>query len=445
MEQDYEILKNQTLTDITLPGTHESGAYWVSNEVSSDAPDFVKDFYQKYKISFSYFFKKWSTNQGLTIYEQLMRGIRFLDLRNCENENGDFKMCHGLYGNSFEIFLSDIKKFMENYRKEILVITLTSRSSVKNHQKFINLVKKYLETWLLETKEGYIQIGKMIERNKRIILYYSNSRYANDNIWPNYHYSSHWANTNELDQLMKNEINWVKQNSGNPKKFIIPQWVLTETDREIKNSIYLMLNLPGRTNFKVIDGIKRFVSSTNQKLIEFIKATENYRFNALEVDFMNGIDVVTFSRLLNDNCNDNPKFRGNSINSCRYLKKYKGLCVNPDDFMKQNCKRTCGLCPKIKGYPGDDCFLNNDCKSGNCHLTKKICLINDPRVLDSECGNHYQCTSGYCNADTLMCEFEKFPSMITFFVVSFVFIFAFTILFVVILMMTWKKLNRFYT
>jgi hypothetical protein len=36
MEQDMHILQNSSLPMITLPGTHQSGAYWFSQEVSPD-------------------------------------------------------------------------------------------------------------------------------------------------------------------------------------------------------------------------------------------------------------------------------------------------------------------------------------------------------------------------------------------------------------------------
>jgi hypothetical protein len=72
--------------------------------------------------------------------------------------------------------------------------------------------------------------------------------------------------------------------------------------------------------------------------------------------------------------------------------------------------------------------LNNDCQSNYCHLTKKICLSEEPRALYVECGTHYQCKSGYCNSNTMLCDSESFLPSVSFFIAFFSFLFAFVFL-----------------
>jgi hypothetical protein len=385
---------------------------------------------EKYKINFSYFFKKWSMNQDKTITEQLHLGVRYFDLRNCEDENEKFLMCHGLYGLPFEDFLIQFQTFLGVYQKEILIISVTSRSSVKNHSIFISLIQKYLGNWLLESKNGFITIGEMISINKRVILFYSSSAFAKDNIWSQSYLDSNWADTNDVNILMKKEISFVQQKSGNPNKFFIPQWILTVTQEEIEKSIYQLLNIPGYSNFNILDGNKRLGFSSNQKLNEFLLSIQNYRINSIMVDYISGVDALSISRSLNDDCNDAREFRSSTLTKgkCKHLNEVENRCFFADDFMKLNCKRTCGLCERMKSHSGDHCFLNNDCKSNYCHLTKKICLSEEPRALYVECGTHYQCKSGYCNSNTMICDSESFLPSISFFIACFSFLFSFVFL-----------------
>ena len=144
----------------------------------------------------------------------------------------------------------------------------------------------------------------------------------------------------------------------------------------------------------------------NQNFIKFIKSVQNYRINSLYLDVYHNLDVVALARLLNDNCNDAEMYRENRPENCRDLKS-KGRCEEPDEFMKSNCKRTCGLCPKIKGFSGDSCTQNSDCINQQCKKSKKICLTKNPKHYGQECGVDYQCASGYCNPVLLKCE-KKF-------------------------------------
>jgi hypothetical protein len=80
---------------------------------------------------------------------------------------------------------------------------------------------------------------------------------------------------------------------------------------------------------------------THHKLNEFIRRTEIYRLNVLYLDFFQSTNFVTVSRLLNDPvCNDNLSYwnRSNPLNC--FILNSRGRCNNPDEFMRNNCKRT---------------------------------------------------------------------------------------------------------
>lgn len=68
MSDNFNILGNQKLKDIVLPGAHDIGAYTLRKETLIDTDKFNGFIEQKY-------------TQSLNIYEQLLMGVRFMDWR----------------------------------------------------------------------------------------------------------------------------------------------------------------------------------------------------------------------------------------------------------------------------------------------------------------------------------------------------------------------------
>ena len=415
MEEDYEKIKHQTLlgknkkllkkinssTDLTLPGTHQSASYYLTDEVSPQLPEIIRRLATQYGISLSMFYKKWSINQLRNITEQFNSGIRKFDIRVCSDEKGILRNCHGLFGLPTIDFILQIKDFMNKHKKEIALIEFSSRGGPVDHEKLINMIKENLGNLLADSSKGFQTIESMIQKNERLIIVYNEGRYTGGKIWNRKFIDSHWANTENVDQLMEFNLKRVHQFSGLPQKFYIGQWLATPQIDSIISSVLYKLNLPGQTS--AMDGIPRLMFPINEKLNEFVKRTLRYRLNVLYIDVSHGVDVVALSRLLNDNCNDEIQYRGPKKDGCRDLAS-KGRCENPDEFIKKNCKRTCLLCPKIKGFSGDSCSNNSECHSKKCKISKGFCLSNKPKSIGSDCGTNYQCSTGFCNPMTLKCQ-----------------------------------------
>ena len=108
---------NETLAinQITIPGTHDSGTYGIYNRIEA----------------------RWAQTQNLDIYEQLLNGIRYLDIRLETNDDKEVYISHG-YMDSInkktgeKYYLSDIfdecVMFLKNNDKEFIILTLADEN-----------------------------------------------------------------------------------------------------------------------------------------------------------------------------------------------------------------------------------------------------------------------------------------------------------------------------
>ncbi len=95
----------KSLTEITIPGTHDSG--------TSNGHDVVSDPYTK--------------TQYLSIFDQLLTGIRFFDIRCIKKSNGRFDIYHGVIKISYLNFhdvLNQCKDFLKVYPWEVILMSI---------------------------------------------------------------------------------------------------------------------------------------------------------------------------------------------------------------------------------------------------------------------------------------------------------------------------------
>ncbi|USE35365.1 phosphatidylinositol-specific phospholipase C domain-containing protein [Endozoicomonas sp. SCSIO W0465] len=118
---------DRPLNQICIPGTHDSGSYDITR-LSDEDPhmwESLKTLFAHY--SGSYFltlFKElvrwWAVTQGLNTYQQLAAGVRYLDIRP-RKINGQLVTVHGLAGASIDNIIIDIKRFLNENPKEIII------------------------------------------------------------------------------------------------------------------------------------------------------------------------------------------------------------------------------------------------------------------------------------------------------------------------------------
>ncbi|KAL1131867.1 hypothetical protein AAG570_011478, partial [Ranatra chinensis] len=104
MEESQHIIKDLSLLDTFLPGTHDSGSFHLS------FGPYRPNRYNKYVYT-----------QDESIMEQLIHGARYLDLR-ISQKKGKWWLNHGVFRiHPLEYILMDIKEFLR-HTKEIIVL-----------------------------------------------------------------------------------------------------------------------------------------------------------------------------------------------------------------------------------------------------------------------------------------------------------------------------------
>lgn len=191
MGELYESRPETRLVDIAIPGTHNSGTYNIS-------------YLSPIQPGQSFFFNlikpivaSWSKTQFKTVYQQLVGGIRYLDVRIAFNKKGRPDVVHGMVSIQFKTLLNEISRFIDQHPKEIVLLTYKLEYDYQIHK-----VKPGQEGALIE------RLDKMVQNhfgNK--LLPFSNTRTFAD-FWQRGgsvmildDYDRYWSNDYDLGKV----------------------------------------------------------------------------------------------------------------------------------------------------------------------------------------------------------------------------------------------------
>ena len=151
-----EIDDTKHLSQISMPGTHDSGALYSIGDLAGICQD-------------------------LTIHKQLVAGARFLDLR-LELKGNTLKVVHGIVDerNTFENVIKDCQEFLKENPTETIVMSI-KEENVNSNGKFAEVLEKRIKS-----KEDLWYFGNDIPtlgqvRGKIVLL----CRYSNNTIGVN--------------------------------------------------------------------------------------------------------------------------------------------------------------------------------------------------------------------------------------------------------------------
>ncbi|KAL6060784.1 PI-PLC X domain-containing protein 2 [Balamuthia mandrillaris] len=395
MQQMKKALANMTLSQMVIPGTHDSGAYHLYDQIAPGTPDWLRqllDYLQREGIFYpESIIRHWAQSQRLDIYQQLLAGVRFLDIRVCwDAASGQFKTLHFLLGNPTEVILQDIARFMEEFKEEVLILQFGDFPGMNAdlHNKLIAFIESFLGGYLLPRTTSFAdrRYSVMIKQGKRIMAFYDDSVAVanNTNFWfSGEDLLSTWANTDKYPYMHAVETKAVRTQTGNPDAIFKLQWVLTATTDSILNGL-----VPGAA----ITSLHDLSRLCNVHLNGFVEEMRQYKINLLMTDFYEETDTLDRARMLNwAQCYDRPDY---SQHKCKQL-QHNGKCANKK-VANELCPLTCQRCRQIKGQPGQNCSSNAECFYGICSPARNICLTDEPRAAGDACGVDNQCWSGKC-------------------------------------------------
>ena len=113
------------LKDLVIPGSHDSGTFFLDQnmEIGPDESSAIHTLGSIFGKVAKSVIHSWSVTQSMTIYEQLLSGIRYLDLRVAYRaEDKKIRVVHGLFGWTIDQVLDEVNRFVANYPKEIVIL-----------------------------------------------------------------------------------------------------------------------------------------------------------------------------------------------------------------------------------------------------------------------------------------------------------------------------------
>ncbi|CAL2087000.1 hypothetical protein [Tenacibaculum sp. 190524A05c] len=329
-------VQEKRFKDIAIPGTHDSGTYDLSHELSDikysniaflwklsskhapvngKLPFDDKIYLGKYAYDWIMnFVTSVSKAQNQSIFEQLKGGIRYFDLRiYFDHKKQAIYLQHGLRSVSLENVLIDVAKYLNTYQegKELIFLKF-SHSNFSNDiapqgkKILVDLVSKHLGSEFIHTL-GITNFSEKIDLNEvlaetklkeitgngsKVVLLNTQTSIS----YPNYLLKTDGfkssdrsaSGVNTIEDLIKGEQNPLRANKGVNRKLYSISWTFTVKDEDVVNGA---INALTETNSdKTI--LQSLAEKANSGLQKFIDNNQNCNFNLITVDWFETSPVV---------------------------------------------------------------------------------------------------------------------------------------------------------
>ncbi|RZF41870.1 hypothetical protein LSTR_LSTR005332 [Laodelphax striatellus] len=316
MKHYWNYIKDVPMNEIFLPGTHDSCSYeGILNSCEDDkssvqqSTDFTSKARSLFDTSLRWLKKvpvveEWSITQDQDIKEQLISGIRYLDIRVKKDSKG-YWTTHGYVTmEKLDEILAQIVEFVLNTEKEIVIFDIHQLQSgivtQQDHFDFVNYLKSKLtvngrELWVNPNAiEGvhWRATPQTIIGNGKIIIAYPDDSFREDHnldiLWPKVH--QYWGNKQNIDDLREYILETIseRKNRGSYKNTLTA----------------VMAQLTGNLK-KILDGSSEGLSEQaieNCKKIHdlFLDDDLSLDTNVLAVDFFRIMGVVRLAFIWNE-------------------------------------------------------------------------------------------------------------------------------------------------
>lgn len=272
-------VKNRKFNEIILPGTHDSGAYFVNFE---NCPKYIKNNWMKYAYQFKFLpvfkglIQAFTKTQTWSILEQLKNGIRYFDFRISyfpENKN-KFWISHTYYCVPLSTIFKDIIQFLQAYPDEVLMLNFTTDYQTNENftqdvlrNEFIPFLSNSdhdLESYFISKRNYIPSLTEIVkEFTKRRIFFFYDHRHKIDLTYRFLWDANKWihgewydsSNAEKKLQFLKKqiEIEYKNRNDG----FNTINITLTPQNSDIKQFIFdFLIGFPVRNLKKMSQEIQ---------------------------------------------------------------------------------------------------------------------------------------------------------------------------------------------
>ena len=299
-----ELAQARSLRELCLPGTHDSGAYMLTDRIAPAAAQqpglmrlaSVLAGGERYPARYRSLVRHMSVTQRRPVLEQLRDGIRLLDLRICACD-GELWIHHGLLGPRLEEVLDDIATFCEESDGELLVVRAShfTMGRGKDHGDVVAAILERFAAHLVPRASEVLvsPLGDLTSEGPRLLWFYEpddGNRVARDDrrFWPSIQslYRERWCRHAKTPEEAAQCQSKAMASGSSP--FHV-WWTLTPQPKPILEE--MALRRLGSTGGRYrLEGLAETMAG--EPLRRFLRAHPRSPIGAISVDFYDDSGLV---------------------------------------------------------------------------------------------------------------------------------------------------------
>ena len=287
MSDNVATIGHKSINRIIVPATHDSAAYNIDYRNPTGGAKFQKlSRFISYCRCFQRLVNNWTQTQNMSIYTQLLSGVRFLDLR-LSVKNNTFYVTHRFTCIYLERAIHDILRFNREHPDELIFLQITF--DYNHRQLNTQVVRDNLREYLLErighllilndNNNQYPSYNQVLATDKRICLYKTNVLPSSVQTWSRLNIP--WTDTNNTDVKYIYLTDEYERMSNNNLDYNVISFTVTPSAKQIRNNIIKGLLLPcfARENIQTIS------EPIHEKLESFIQTYGKDKLSAVMFDY----------------------------------------------------------------------------------------------------------------------------------------------------------------
>lgn len=253
--------QNKSIHELVIPGSHDSFAYdfKILGPNESGMPRIA-----------NLFIKLWAKCQSKTIYEQLLMGIRYFDIR-ITKYNGEYYTIHSLIAIPVNQILHDILLFIDTFPTEKIILDFNHLyiDDVKEFEEYLKF--QIGDKAVSNNNDNIVAAIGTLDKPLFVFVDDDNTSFFNSDIL-----NSFWHDTNDVNLLTTSMSEESKEGL-----LRITQAILTPTQTDVLLGIFLFFIFPSslkaltyKNKQRIYDYLELDIQNKNIIITDFVD--ENY-------------------------------------------------------------------------------------------------------------------------------------------------------------------------
>ena len=253
--------QNKSIHELVIPGSHDSFAYdfKILGPNESGMPRIA-----------NLFIKLWAKCQSKTIYEQLLMGIRYFDIR-ITKYNGEYYTIHSLIAIPVNQVLHDILLFIDTFPTEKIILDFNHLyiDDVKEFEEYLKF--QIGDKAVSNNNDNIVAAIGTLDKPLFVFVDDDNTSFFNSDIL-----KSFWHDTNDVNLLTSSMSEESKEGL-----LRITQAILTPTQTDVLLGIFLFFIFPSslkaltyKNKQRIYDYLELDIQNKNIIITDFVD--ENY-------------------------------------------------------------------------------------------------------------------------------------------------------------------------